>query len=148
MYVWMRVSPRASVYVYYGMKGVMGGQPGIQMSWGQASSLLNMSRQALEDTREGLQPGDMLSLVQLLAWAADVPTDTAVEGNGSLATTSAGELSHTFITVADSIISQDNAPKWQAIKQVPINYSNVFIKPFSHQVPERQAKTWSGIRWR
>ncbi|XP_021475597.2 adhesion G-protein coupled receptor D2-like [Oncorhynchus mykiss] len=101
-----------------GVEGVMGGQPGIQMSWGQASSLLNMSRQALEDTREGLQPGDMLSLVQLLARAADVPTDTAAEGNDSLATISAGELSHTFITVADSLISQDNAPKWQAIKQV------------------------------
>ncbi|CAB1321772.1 unnamed protein product [Coregonus sp. 'balchen'] len=101
-----------------GMEGVMGEQPGGQMSWGQASSLLNMSRQALEDTREGLQPGDMLSLVQLLARVADVPTDTAAVGNDSLATTSAGELSHTFITVADSIISQDNAPKWQAIKQV------------------------------
>ncbi|KAJ7994042.1 hypothetical protein DPEC_G00261840 [Dallia pectoralis] len=86
------------------------------MSWGQVSSLLNISQQALEDTRDELQPVDMLSLVQLLARAADVPADTAVEGNHSR--TSARELSHTFITVADSIISQDNAPKWQAIKQV------------------------------
>ncbi|XP_014027118.2 adhesion G-protein coupled receptor D2 isoform X1 [Salmo salar] len=101
-----------------GVEGVIGEQSGGQMSWGQVSSLLNMSRQALEDTKEGLQPGDMLSLVQLLVRAADVPTDMATEGNHSRATNSAGELSHTFITVADSIISQDNVPKWQAIKQV------------------------------
>uniref|UniRef100_A0AAY5L0Z2 Adhesion G protein-coupled receptor D2 n=1 Tax=Esox lucius TaxID=8010 RepID=A0AAY5L0Z2_ESOLU len=99
-----------------GAEGLMREQPGDQMSWGQVSSLLNMTQQTLKDTRDELQPGDMLSLVQLLARAADVPTDKATEGDHSRA--SARELSRSFITVADSIISQDNAPKWQAIKQV------------------------------
>ncbi|KAL0979571.1 hypothetical protein UPYG_G00186700 [Umbra pygmaea] len=99
-----------------GAAGQIGEQPGVQMSWGQVSSLLNMSQQALEDTGDDLQPGDMLSLVQLLAQAADLPTDMVLERNQSRA--SARALSRTFIKVADSIISQDNAPKWQAIKQV------------------------------
>ncbi|KAM6965370.1 adhesion G protein-coupled receptor D2 [Aplochiton taeniatus] len=97
-----------------GMEVVLGEQPGGQMSWAQASSFLNASRQALEDTREGLQPGDMLNLVQLLSLAAD--TEPLAESNQSQA--SAQELSQHFISVADGVINQANALKWQAIREV------------------------------
>ena len=99
-----------------------------QVSWGHVTNLLDASCRVLEESREELQPGDMLALVQLLSQAADLPTgtdpelDTPSEGNGSRA--SAGELSEYFITLADRIISQDNAPKWQAIKQVPLTQSD------------------------
>lgn len=83
----------------------------------QASVLLNISAQALEDTQEELQPADMVSLIQLLSLTADVPTEPLTHvKNGSKATIQ--ELSQHFINVADSVISEDNALKWQAIKEV------------------------------
>ena len=76
-----------------------------------------MARRALEETeREDLQPTDMLSLVQLLAAAAEAPVAAVAEGNRSRA--DALELSQHFISVADGLIGQDNALKWQAIKEV------------------------------
>ncbi|XP_067087954.1 adhesion G-protein coupled receptor D2-like, partial [Osmerus mordax] len=101
---------------------VLLGEPVGQVSWGHVSNLLDVSCQVLEESREELQPGDMLALVQLLSQAADLPAepdpelDTPSEGNRSQP--SAWELSEYFITLADRIISQDNAPKWQAIRQV------------------------------
>ncbi|XP_030000109.1 adhesion G-protein coupled receptor D2 [Sphaeramia orbicularis] len=84
----------------------------------EATVQLDACIQALEDTQEdGLQPVDMVSLIQVLSMAADIPTqpDTYMT-NHSLE--SVQQLSLKFINVADSIISQDNAPKWQAIKEV------------------------------
>uniref|UniRef100_UPI003AAA3395 adhesion G protein-coupled receptor D2 n=1 Tax=Centroberyx gerrardi TaxID=166262 RepID=UPI003AAA3395 len=97
------------------MQGHM--QPSGQMSWAEASTLLDVSLQALEEThQEGLQPEDMFSLIQLLSLAADVPAEPPADANRSRA--SAQLLSQHFIGVADSVISQDNALKWQAIKEV------------------------------
>ena len=91
-------------------------------SLAQASVVLNISAQALEDTQDGLQPADMLSLIQLLSLAADVPSQPlAPVKNGSK--DSIQELSQHFISVADSIISEDNAFKWQAIKEVVYHVS-------------------------
>ncbi|XP_056134958.1 adhesion G-protein coupled receptor D2 [Lampris incognitus] len=117
-------SSRPSPFLNHLMKrsnksqGVLGEELSGQMSWGQVSALLNMSKQALEDTQqgEGLHPEDMLSLIQLLSMAADVPADKPADGNRSQA--SAEELSQHFISVADSLISQNNTLKWQAIKEV------------------------------
>ncbi|KAF7648627.1 hypothetical protein LDENG_00153720 [Lucifuga dentata] len=94
-------------------------QPSGPVSLAEASALLDVSVQALQDTQqEELQPADMLSLIQLLSLlsvAADLqpPADP---GDQSLA--SAQQLSQSFISVADSVISQDNALKWQDIKEV------------------------------
>ncbi|XP_041644185.1 adhesion G-protein coupled receptor D2 [Cheilinus undulatus] len=98
-------------------QAVLGNQPAELSSLAQASALLDVSVQALEDTQEGLQPTDMVSLIQLLSLAADVPSqplaDTTNHSQDSIQ-----ELSQNFISVADSIISEDNALKWQAIKEV------------------------------
>ncbi|XP_029960793.1 adhesion G-protein coupled receptor D2 [Salarias fasciatus] len=96
---------------------VLGPQPAELGSLSQASALLDASAQALEDTQQdGLQPVDMLALIQLLSLAADVPSQPRV--NQSRRDDDAQELSVNFISVADSVISQDNALKWQAIKEV------------------------------
>ncbi|XP_040898830.1 adhesion G-protein coupled receptor D2 [Toxotes jaculatrix] len=97
---------------------VLGQQTSGLSSLAQASTLLDISVQALEDTQqEGLQPTDMVSLIQLLSVAADIPTqpltDSANDSRDSIQ-----ELSQHFISVADSIISEDNALKWQAIREV------------------------------
>ncbi|KAK5604139.1 hypothetical protein CRENBAI_022673 [Crenichthys baileyi] len=93
-------------------------QPSGLDSLAQASALLNISVQALEDTQqEGLQPADMVSLIQLLTLTADVSSEPSIcAGNSSHGNIQ--ELSQHFISVADSIIREDNADKWQAIKEV------------------------------
>ncbi|KAI4820231.1 hypothetical protein KUCAC02_028215 [Chaenocephalus aceratus] len=94
-------------------QAVLGQQPSGRGSLSQVSALLEVSVQALQDTQqEGLQPADMVSLIQLLSLAANVPTQPPTKG------TSIQELSQHFISVADSIMSADNALKWQAIKEV------------------------------
>lgn len=89
-------------------------------SLAHASALLDISVQALEDSQqEELQPTDMVSLIQLLSMAADVPTgqhhsvDATNQSREGL-----HEMSKDYIKVADSIISQDSVVKWQAIREV------------------------------
>ncbi|XP_028269689.1 adhesion G-protein coupled receptor D2 [Parambassis ranga] len=97
---------------------MLGQQPSELSSMSQASALLNVSVQALENIQqEGLQPADMVSLIQLLSLAADVPAQplTHVTNHSQ---DNIQELSQHFISVADSIISEDNSLKWQAIKEV------------------------------
>ncbi|KAA8592127.1 hypothetical protein FQN60_017582, partial [Etheostoma spectabile] len=97
---------------------VLGQQPSGLDSLAQASTLLDISVQALEDTQqEGLQPTDMVSLIQLLSLAADAPPTQPLSGATNHSQDTIRELSQHFITVADSIISQDNALKWEAIKE-------------------------------
>ncbi|KAM7416860.1 hypothetical protein PAMA_018776 [Pampus argenteus] len=98
----------------------LGQQPSGLSSLAEASALLDVSVQALEDTQhEGLQPADMVSLIQLLSLAADVPTQPPPDG-ANRSQDSIRELSQHFISVADTIISQDNAFKWQAIKEIVV----------------------------
>lgn len=89
-------------------------EPVSAISLGQASHLLNVSRQALSETREPLQPADVLSLMQILARTAEVPA--AVNESRP----AAEQLSQHFITVADNIISSDNARMWNVVKEVNI----------------------------
>ncbi|XP_059192511.1 adhesion G-protein coupled receptor D2 [Centropristis striata] len=97
---------------------VLGQQPSELSSLAQASALLDISVQALEDTQqEGLQPTDMVSLIQLLSLTADVPTQPLPDATNHSQDT-IQEISQHFISVADSIISEDNALKWQSIKEV------------------------------
>ncbi|XP_061836556.1 adhesion G protein-coupled receptor D2 [Nerophis lumbriciformis] len=98
-------------------QAVLGQQPSGLSSLGEASALLDVSVQALRDTKqEGLQPEDMVSLIQLLSLAADVTLQPAAAANHT--EENIQELGQHFISVADSVISQDNAFKWQAIKEV------------------------------
>ncbi|XP_068167503.1 adhesion G-protein coupled receptor D2 [Antennarius striatus] len=97
---------------------VLGQQQSALGSLAQASALLDASAQALEDTQgDGLQPTDMLSLIQLLSLAADAPVEPPPNATGQRQG-GVQDLSQSFITVADSIIREDNAHKWQAIKEV------------------------------
>lgn len=87
-------------------------------SLAQASALLDVSVQALEDTRdEGLQPADMMSLIQLLSLTADVPSQPFTHDT-NYSQDNIQELSQHFISLADSIISEEDTLKWQAIKEV------------------------------
>ncbi|XP_034547013.1 adhesion G-protein coupled receptor D2 [Notolabrus celidotus] len=123
---------------------VLGQQPPELSSLAQASALLDVSVQALEDTQqEGLQPTDMVSLIQLLSLAADVPTqppaDATNQSQGNVQ-----ELSQHFISVADSIISEDNALKWQAIKEVvngPMDVVNSIDRMVTSLSPRLMAET-------
>ncbi|KAL2092421.1 hypothetical protein ACEWY4_012219 [Coilia grayii] len=87
-------------------------EPQAAMSWDQASQLLNVSQQALSETQEPLEAADVLSLMQILSRAAEVP---AVANESRPA---AELLSQQFITVADNIISSDNAHMWDVVKEV------------------------------
>lgn len=87
-------------------------------SLAQASALLDVSVQALEDTRdEGLQPADMMSLIQLLSLTADVPSQPFTHDT-NYSQDNIQELSQHFISLADSIINEEDTLKWQAIKEV------------------------------
>lgn len=57
----------------------------------------------------------MLSLVQLLSLAADAPSDPLSTNQSQQ---DLQEMSQNFISVADSLISEDNAFKWQSIREV------------------------------
>lgn len=95
-------------------------QPSGLRGLAEASALLDLSLQALEDTRDkGLEPADMVSLVQLLSLTADLPTER-LEGAANHSRDDIQELGHHFLNVADSIISKENAFKWQAIKEVRV----------------------------
>ncbi|XP_068590357.1 adhesion G-protein coupled receptor D2 isoform X2 [Cebidichthys violaceus] len=99
-------------------QAVLGQQPSGLSSLAEASALLDISVQALEDTQqEGLQPTDMVSIIQLLSLAADVPAQPLTEATNH-SRDMVQELSQHFISVAASVISEDNALKWQAIKEV------------------------------
>lgn len=90
------------------------------MGVAEASTLLDLSLQAMEDTQDqGLQPADMVSLVQLLSLAADLPTEQLGDSTNH-SRDDIQELGHHFLSVADSIISKENAFKWQAIKEVRV----------------------------
>ncbi|XP_041957474.1 adhesion G-protein coupled receptor D2 isoform X2 [Alosa sapidissima] len=87
-------------------------EPVAGISLGQASHLLNVSQQALSETRKPLEPADVLSLMQILSRAAEVST-VANESR-----TTIEQLSQHFVTVADNIISSDNARMWNVVKEV------------------------------
>lgn len=79
--------------------------------------MLDISVQALKDIpQEGLQPTDMVSLIQLLSLAADIPNDPLTNGTNHTKDNIQKHSQH-FISVADSIISEDRL-KWQTIKEV------------------------------
>ena len=79
--------------------------------------MLDISVQALKDvSQEGLQPTDMLSLIQLLSLAADFLNDPVTNGANHTPDNIQKHSQH-FISVADSIISEDRL-KWQTIKEV------------------------------
>ncbi|XP_056275220.1 adhesion G-protein coupled receptor D2 [Pseudoliparis swirei] len=100
-------------------QAVLTQQPSGLSSRAEASALLDLSARALEDPHGGgLEPTDMVAILQLLSLAADAqppdhrgPVQDPVQDP-------VRELSQNFISVADSLISEDNALKWQAIKEV------------------------------
>ncbi|TNN26777.1 hypothetical protein EYF80_063086 [Liparis tanakae] len=90
----------------------------------EASVLLDLSARALEDPhRGGLQPTDMVAILQLLSLAADAQPDHSrdpvQDPVQDPVRDPVRELSQNFISVADSLISEDSALKWQAIEEVP-----------------------------
>ncbi|XP_075903106.1 adhesion G protein-coupled receptor D2 isoform X2 [Nelusetta ayraudi] len=114
-------------------QGVLVHQPSGLRGLAEASALLDLSLQALEDTQDkGLQPADMVSLVQLLSLTADLPTEQ-LEGATNHSRDDIQKLGHHFLNVADSIISKENAFKWQAIKEV-VNGPMDVVKTIDHMM--------------
>ncbi|XP_040011105.1 adhesion G-protein coupled receptor D2 [Xiphias gladius] len=122
---------------------VLGQQPSGLSSLAQASNLLDISVQALEDTQQdGLQPTDMVSLIQLLSLAADVPTQPLADVNNH--SQDSIQLSQHFISVADSVISEDNVIKWQAIREVvngPMDVVKIIDRMVTNLTPRLMAET-------
>ncbi|XP_016111694.1 adhesion G-protein coupled receptor D2-like [Sinocyclocheilus grahami] len=81
-------------------------------SWTSVSRLLNVSEQVVLKEQKQLEDRDMLSLMHVLSRAADLPC-TANHSRRD-----AERLGQSFITIADSLISQDNVSKWNSIKEV------------------------------
>ncbi|XP_073675582.1 adhesion G protein-coupled receptor D2 [Garra rufa] len=81
-------------------------------SWTSVSHLLNVSEQVVLKEQKQLENRDMVSLMHVLSRAADLPS-TANHSHHD-----AKKLSQSFITIADSLISQDNVSKWNSIKEV------------------------------
>lgn len=109
----------------------------------QVSALLHISAQALEDTQqEGLQPADMVSLIQLLSLAADVPPQPFYDAT-NYSQESIQELTQHFVSVADSIINEDNTNKWQAIREVAYTVALQFLTFFSHTCYMSNPSVWN-----
>ncbi|XP_037536700.1 adhesion G-protein coupled receptor D2 [Nematolebias whitei] len=123
---------------------VLGQQPSGLSSLAQASVLLNVSVQALgEMQQEELQPADMLSLIQLLALTSDIPSEPLARPDNS-SHDNIQELSQHFISVADSIIGEENTLKWQAIKEVvngPMDVVKSIDRMVTHLSPRLTAET-------
>ncbi|KAL0186457.1 hypothetical protein M9458_018127, partial [Cirrhinus mrigala] len=66
---------------------------------------------SVEREQKQLEDRDMVSLMHVLSRAADLPS-TANHSQRD-----AKRLSQSFITIADSLISQDNVSKWNSIKE-------------------------------
>ncbi|XP_069557575.1 adhesion G protein-coupled receptor D2 isoform X2 [Brachyistius frenatus] len=113
-------SSRPTAFMNQLMKLSNSSQPVVELSSvSQASALLDVSARALEDSRQdgGLQPADMVSLVRLLSLAADVPSEPP-DGAANRSRDDVRELSRSFIAVADGLISEGDALKWRAVKEV------------------------------
>ncbi|XP_026100124.1 adhesion G-protein coupled receptor D2-like [Carassius auratus] len=80
--------------------------------WASVSRLLNVSEQAVLKKQEQLEDRDMFFLMHVLSRAADLPS-TANHSQREVES-----LGQSFITIADSLISQDNVSKWNSIKEV------------------------------
>ncbi|KTF76880.1 hypothetical protein cypCar_00043520 [Cyprinus carpio] len=83
-----------------------------EQSWASVSRLLNVSEQVVLKEQKQLEDRDMLFLMHVLSRAADLPS-TANHSQRDVE-----RLGQSFITIADSLISQDNASKWNNIKEV------------------------------
>ncbi|KAI2661368.1 Adhesion G-protein coupled receptor D2 [Labeo rohita] len=71
-------------------------------SWTSVSRLLNVSEQVVLKEHKQLEDRDMVSLMHVLSRAADLPSTTNHSRHD------AKRLGQSFITIADSLISQDN----------------------------------------
>ncbi|KAF6736338.1 Adhesion G-protein coupled receptor D2 [Oryzias melastigma] len=123
---------------------ILAQQPSDLNNLAQASVLLNISAQALDHTPPGeLEPADMVSLIQLLSLTADIPAQppTRLENSSQDGVL---ELSQHFVSVADSIISEDNTLKWQAIKEVvngPMDVVKSIDRMVTHLSPRLMSQT-------
>ncbi|XP_055360447.1 adhesion G-protein coupled receptor D2 isoform X2 [Betta splendens] len=110
----------------------------------QVSALLDISVQALEDTQQdGLQPVDMVSLIQLLSLAADIPSQPFSDAT-NYSQESIQKLTQHFVRVADSIINEDNTNKWQAIREVvngPMDVINCIDRMVTSLSPQLMTET-------
>lgn len=81
-------------------------------SWTSLSHLLNVSEQVVLKEQKQLEDRDMASLMRVLSRAADLPS------MANQSRRDAERLGQSFITIADSLISQDDGSKWHSIKEV------------------------------
>ncbi|XP_062855429.1 adhesion G-protein coupled receptor D2 isoform X2 [Trichomycterus rosablanca] len=88
------------------------GAPGANKTWTSVLHLLNVSEHYVHKSKGQLEDRDLPSLVQMLSRAADLPA------TGNQSNMMAHKLSHSFIGLADTLISQENTKKWQNISEI------------------------------
>nr|XP_055024640.1 adhesion G-protein coupled receptor D2 isoform X2 [Misgurnus anguillicaudatus] len=81
-------------------------------SWTSVSHLLNVSEQAVGKEQKKLEGRDIISLMHVLSRAANLPSTDNQKYHD------VERLGQSFINVADSLISQDNASTWDSIRGV------------------------------
>lgn len=88
------------------------GMPDADNTWPGFSYMLNVSACYLRESQEQLESRDVPSLLGMLSRVAELPTT----GDQSHAT--AHTLSRSFISLADTLMSEEIVDKWDTIKEV------------------------------
>ncbi|KAG7332011.1 hypothetical protein KOW79_003845 [Hemibagrus wyckioides] len=88
------------------------GMPDADDTWPGVSHLLNVSESYLQESRGQLESRDVPSLVGMLSRVAELPT------TGDQSHKMAYAVSHSFISLADTLISEEIMDKWKTIREV------------------------------
>lgn len=86
--------------------------PDADDTWLGVSQLLNVSECYLRESQGQLESRDVPSLLKMLARVAELPT------KGDQSHVAARTLSHSFMSLADTLISKENMDKWETIREV------------------------------
>lgn len=88
------------------------GMPDADDTWSGVSHLLNVSDYYLRGSQDQLESRDVPSLLRMLARVAELPP------TGDQSHVSAHTLSNSFISLADTLMSEKIMDKWETIKEV------------------------------
>lgn len=86
--------------------------PDADDTWLGVSQLLNVSESYLRESQGQLESRDVPSLLKMLARVAELPT------KGEQSNVAAHTLGHSFMSLADMLISKENMDKWETIREV------------------------------
>ncbi|KAK3540124.1 hypothetical protein QTP70_026453 [Hemibagrus guttatus] len=88
------------------------GMPDADDTWPGVSHLLNVSECYLQQSRSQLESRDVPSLLGMLSRVAELPT------TGDQSHSMAHAIGHSFISLADTLMSEEIMDKWKTIREV------------------------------